>query len=344
MTNFIYTPILRWKQGEQKALKNVAVHDRSLMLPIVDVQALESGSSPKLQAQLIDAAGTTHPVGIDLTSAYRGIVPLQALANLTTKLRAAGVQAWPVVHAMHALATMPTLAALAEQDVVIVRAFPEHMTLADLLQVLQALKKVMGKGGRIYVLLDLYSLGDVDANGKAASLASYVNGIKAVVPAQMISIAGGSFPMTLTGLKPGVNNFLPRKELDIWKAVRTIAGCEEVLFGDYAVTNPAPLEEIDPTRMNPSAAIRYTQKNHWWLLRGSGVRTPGKGGMGQYNGLCKLLIANSRYSGATFSFGDDGYYAYAQPGASSGNLTSWRRDATSHHLVFTVRQLATGNV
>ena len=44
MNDFIYTPILRWKQGEQKALKNVAALDRSLMLPIVDVQALESGS------------------------------------------------------------------------------------------------------------------------------------------------------------------------------------------------------------------------------------------------------------------------------------------------------------
>ena len=116
------------------------------------------------------------------------------------------------------------------------------------------------------------------------------------------------------------------------------------MFGDYGVTNPEPLEDIDPTKMNPAAAIRYTLKSEWWVLRGAGVRTKGKGGMGQYNDLCRLLIKSPDYSGQTFSYGDHRYYEHAQPGASSGNLTTWRRDATSHHVVFTVRQLVSGNV
>ena len=66
--------------------------------------------------------------------------------------------------------------------------------------------------------------------------------------------------------------------------------------------------------------------------------------MGQYNDLCRLLIASSDYSGANFSFGDFQYKAHAQVGASSGSLMTWRRDATNHHLVYTVRQLAAGNV
>jgi hypothetical protein len=259
-------------------------------------------------------------------------------------MQAAGVPAWPVLRAVHAMADMASLADLRGQPAVIVRAYGESTPLADIQSVVAGVRKACGKRMPIYVVLDLYALGDIDINAKAALLQPQVATLAASGDVAQIGMAGGSFPMNLGSLKQGVGNRLPRQELAIWKRLRAMPNCQGVIFGDYGVTNPEPLEDIDPTKMNPAAAIRYTLKNEWWVLRGAGVRTEGKGGMAQYNGLCTLLIRSPDYSGRTFSYGDERYYVHAQPGASSGNLTTWRRDATNHHVVFTVRQLLAGNV
>jgi hypothetical protein len=209
---------------------------------------------------------------------------------------------------------------------------------------LAELRKALGQRVQIHVVVDLYAIGDTDLAALAGIAAGFVQLIRTNDTAALIAVAGGSFPLSLQGLKPGVANKLPRKELEVWKAVRNSPGGAGVRYGDYGVTNPLPLGDIDPTKMNPSAAIRYALHDHWWLLRASGIRTQGKGGLTQYNALCQLLVYDPRYAGAAYSYGDAQYTTHAQPGASSGNLMTWRRDATNHHLVYTVRQMVNGTV
>ena len=196
----------------------------------------------------------------------------------------------------------------------------------------------------LYVVLDMGSIGGIDLTALAEMFEPYVRDVTASGEITQVAIVGGSFPYSLAGTTVGVGTRLPRKELEVWKLLRTKGECGAVAFGDYGVTNPEPQEALDPETMNPAAAIRYTQKKEWWLLRGSGVRTKGKGGMKQYNSLCHLLVTNQDYAGQNFSYGDQRYFAHAQPGMTSGNFMTWRRDATSHHLVFTVRQMLSGAV
>lgn len=343
MADFLYVPILRWKQGEQGALRYVSALDRQRMLPIAEVQVLESGAAqPKLTQQVSKSSGVEHPIGIDLSDAYTGgPVPHAGLADVCSRLSRDGIPAWPVVRAVAALADLAGLASFKGFPALIIRARP-GITVNELDRVISEARKVCGKRTALYLILDLYAIGDRDPVAGAAAIAGVVAHYCGMPSLTQVIIAGGSFPMSLGGLKPGINNFIPRQEVAIWQALRATAGCERVVFGDYGVTNPEPLEDIDPTKMNPAAAIRYALPTKWRIVRGSGVRTKGKGGMGQYNGLCQLLIALPDYSGKTYSYGDERYYAHAQPGTSSGNYMTWRRDATSHHIVLTVRALATG--
>ena len=344
MTDFIYVPVLRWKQGEQGALRNLDPADRQQMLPIAEIQQLEAAATqPKLEKQMLRSAGKQHPIGIDLTETFEGRVPHSLLADRCRRLQAAGVMAWPTIRASHAIADLAGLTHFKGFSAVIVRS-RTGISLPDLIGVVNEVRKACGKATRIYVVLDMFAVGSEDPGAKAAGLEPLVKALIAHPAVEQVAVCGGSFPISLGGFKTGVNNKSTRRELAVWNALRVKPGCDEVVFGDYCVTNPEPLEDIDPTKINPAAAIRYTLKDHWWVLRGSGVRTKGKGGMGQYNELCKLLIAHPDYSGQAFSYGDGQYYAHAQPGAGSGNLSTWRRDATSHHLVFTVRQLVSGNV
>ncbi|MBK8727627.1 MAG: beta family protein [Holophagaceae bacterium] len=345
MSVFSYFPILRWKQGEQHAVRNLASGDRTKMLPLVEVQFLEPGSAqPKLKATLQKAQASGAPIGIDIGEAYNSRVPLHDFANLSLGFQTAGLQAWPVVRGADALFDIPGLTHFKGQPGLVLRILPNEIRLATVMTLLPAIRKACGKNTLVYVVIDLDSIGEIDLQALAGMAEPFVKDILASGLVKQVAVVGGSFPYSLMGLPVGAGTMLERKELEVWKKVRALPGCTEVAFGDYAVTNPKPLADLDPRTINPAAAIRYTQKNHWWLLRGSGIRSKRAGGMKQYNSLCQLLIANANYSGKTFSFGDTRYDFHANTPAKTGNLMTWRRDATSHHLVYTVRQLLAGQV
>ncbi len=336
-----YYPILRWKQGEQLAVKRLDAADRADMLPIAEVQALETGVQPKLEKTLRSARADQYPIAIDVKPVYLGTrVPLARLARIVGRFQMAGLGVWPVVHGADALADTSGLSAFKGQADLVLRIYPNDTPLAVALVLAKDVHKAMGRTGHLHVVVDLDSIGDIEPNAVAAMALPYVRDLSALGDVTRVIVAGGSFPLTVGGFRLGVGNRLPRRELSIWKAVRAAPGCHDVAFGDYGVTNPQPLEPIDPRTMNPSAHIRYTLKNEWWLLRASGVKTKG---WGQYNDLCILLVNDTRYCCATFSFGDDRYMVHSKAGSTSGSFMTWRRDATSHHLAYTVRQLAAGN-
>ncbi len=150
-----------------------------------------------------------------------------------------------------------------------------------------------------------------------------------------VTVAGGSFPLTLIGFKQGIFD-IPRVEWAIWQRIQKEVTYTNVRFADYSVTNPAPIVDVDPKQVNPSVAIRYAVSNQWKLFKAGGFK---KGRPNQYRGLCQLLITDPVYSGDKFSYGDDCYDKAAKAKLGNGNPSSWRRDATSHHLALTVAAL-----
>jgi hypothetical protein len=151
-----------------------------------------------------------------------------------------------------------------------------------------------------------------------------------------VTLGGGSFPMTLAGIKAGAKN-IPRVEWSAWKLISTSGEFPKLRYADYTVTNPAPLPDIDPKTVNPSITIRYATNDHWHLLKGRGFKGAPPG---EYRSLCKLLVTSGAvYSGKDFSFGDGKYFAAANGGVKNGIPWTWRREATSHHIVFTASSL-----
>lgn len=345
MERFNYFPILRWKLGEQAAVKKLGVLERQAMLPIAELQQLEPNlRQPKLISVLTACGAAQIPIAVDMKTAVPGRVSMQAVSRLVGVLQAAGLRACPTVHGTHVQLDPSGFTHLKGQAAIVIRIVPHKMPLVNAVAIIAQCRATLGRKANIYVLLDLEAIGEVDLKASALMLAAFVQGIRNKCDPLQIAVAGGSFPMTLGGFRIGVNNYIPRKELAIWKIVKAQQDCSAVSFGDYAVTNPEPLGDIDPRTMNPAAAIRYCLDDSWWLPRASGVRTKGKGGMSQYNDLCKIVIANKHYSGSSFSYGDERYAHHAQPTATSGNLMTWRRDATNHHLTFTARQFIAGTV
>ena len=90
--------------------------------------------------------------------------------------------------------------------------------------------------------------------------------------------------------------------------------------------------------MRPSASVRYTANEYWLVLKGRNLRDHG---YEQFHDVCRELIEKLEYSGRSFSWGDGYIDDCANEIAGTGNLTTWRKVGTSHHLAFVLRQIST---
>ena len=331
-----YYPILKWKAGEQKAVQQLAVGDRGLMLPILELQKVAGGLTP---ASVIAALGKAKiggwPIGLDLRL-VEAPVTFAFLMKYCNAAAKAGHVAYPVVHAPDLFAQLSNVAVLQGAGGVVLRLRLQMIALAGTLAAIADVRKAIGKRVPLHVIYDFGAIGEVETAALVRFAEPFVRDTIAQAQATNVSIAGGSFPMSLTGIPIGAT-LLPRREWHVWQALRAKPSCADVRFGDYNVSNPEPLEFIDPQLMDPAAAIRYALDDEWLLLRAKAAK---KNGFGQYNTLCRLLIIDPRFYGAAFSFGDGRYNYHALPNTTTGSFMTWRRDAASHHLVQTVRRLS----
>jgi hypothetical protein len=73
------------------------------------------------------------------------------------------------------------------------------------------------------------------------------------------------------------------------------------------------------------------------LYKGKGFKS---GFEGEYKNLCKILVIDSHYSGEAFSYGDRQYKMASEAvKKTNGTPSSWRKEATNHHIALTISSL-----
>lgn len=341
---FCYVPILKWKQGEQISLRVFPDPIRHCLMPITELVPLKVPATTTFAAVLQNeitkyvrlmraAKFDTNPIGIDTTIILpSGSQDVRLLAAICARIKAGGVNVVPVLHPQmifHASAELPRLA---EFDAFILRVRPSTL-IPEQLHHLAAQVNACFLGKQLHVVLDTHDIVSTDPVALANSVIPFIAALQALGFVTSITFAGGSFPMSMQGIAQGTTQ-INRVEWQAYQALK--ARFSDLKFGDYSVTNPVLLEVATPGVLNPSVQIRYTRANNWLIFKAAGARTSG---MHQYNGLCQLLVGHADYMGPGFSFGDERYMHHAQPGSTSGSYMTWRRDATSHHVVYTTRQL-----
>jgi hypothetical protein len=154
-----------------------------------------------------------------------------------------------------------------------------------------------------------------------------------------VTIAGTGMPAATSDVGADNSAELPRLEWLVW---RTLFDEEREYrlptFGDYCVQHPDPLSDFDPRYMQSAAQLRYTIARAWFIARGRGMRS---GGTEQVRDLAEQVVAHQQFAGSDFSWGDEWISDCASRACSAGNQMVWRKAATSHHITYVVRQLAT---
>jgi hypothetical protein len=189
----------------------------------------------------------------------------------------------------------------------------------------------------VHLILDVE--GDVNTNAAitANAMRSALRALPHANAWRSVTVAGTAMPTGTADI--GANNaaLLPRSEWLLW---RLLADGDHRLpaFGDYGVQHPDPMSDFDPRYMQSSAQLRYTIARDWFVARGRGMRVAGNE---QIRDLATQVVEHDEYAGPDFSWGDHWLHECATSSCSAGNQMVWRKVATSHHLTYVARQIAT---
>lgn len=348
-----YLPILKWKRGEQFALRELTEVQWSGVTPLIELQPIDAAPDgaalrsalPEYLEKVADQIEKSIPedgqVFVDTHLVSPGYArPASLLVVVCDQLRhKTNRLIYPVVGTA-ALASLGALTPQLKESIqklatVLLRLRSDEIESSQILPLVADLTGIGIKKRNTHLLVDQYSLVSREAPDCVTSIEPYL--IEAVAAScASVTLAGGSFPMTLTGIKAGARD-IPRVEWGAWRLIAASGKFPRLRYADYTVTYPAPLPDIDPKTVNPSITIRYATNDHWHLLKGRGFKGAPPG---EYRNLCKLLVTNAAvYSGKDFSFGDSKYFAAANGGVKNGIPWTWRREATSHHIVLTASSL-----
>jgi len=152
-----------------------------------------------------------------------------------------------------------------------------------------------------------------------------------------ITLLAGVFPQDLTRYQPGVTPE-PRTAWQTWwrEHIATPAGERFLSFGDYATQcahyHPSP-------EVPGSVSLRYTTDDAILVFRGRQSNVSTGLGHEQMHGHCRLLVSRPDYDGAAFSEGDQRMYCWTNPVNGTGNAVQWRTAALVHHITHVVVQL-----
>lgn len=350
-----YVPILRWKQGEYLAVSRLSSTAKDFITPLIEVPEIGFDFETKALAKSLDEHlvpfatrikkyWQMRPCFVDLklidpsTRMAGGLHPVSLVFD---ELRAMNCKAIPVTGINRTPLYQQAVQRAVSQDN---RGFCLRISIEDAAKanvkalVDTLLQKIGLKVTDCDLVIDLGAPNFDPVDGFAILVAGIVKAFPYLMKWRSFTIAGTSFPSSMAEITIG-SGAIPRFEWLLYK--KLIAGLKKAgvrlpAFGDYVINHP-DVSQVDMRLVKPSATVRYTIDDAWLIIKGPNVRD---NGFGQYRALCKAVVKSGYFLGSEFSAGSE-YIATCSAGTSkTGNLTTWRRVGTNHHLEKVVRDIS----
>jgi Beta protein len=344
-----YFPCMRWKQGEYLAVHEFCSNGAGAILPIIEIPEMtwdyEQGRFKKTLDdhlnRFVDKVHKKWGLGKDFfvdfsfvktdSSVVKGFTPYKYVlsrlidlgANVLPVVRPGGSQE-PLDHSSNGFAIRASLEQLAASG------YPDFCK--------STLKNSGCEIAKAHLILDMVTPDYSEIEPFASVLLSLYQRIPMLGQWASVVILGTSMPSTMAGVKKGVTR-ISRGEWHLYEAL-----CRQCVknkirmpnYGDYMASNPEG-EMADPRLVKPSATIRYSTRDNWIIIKGLNVR---EHGFEQYRSLSATLIECDEYSGETFSWADKAILDCSKGLGGHGNLSSWRRVASSRQLYLVSDQLS----
>lgn len=341
-----YYPILKTKQGELLAVKNIDASYKGRFTPVFELQEYRTDdpdAAPEILAEAIKikkAWDSAKPIILDFeqAEAESGDGRFSLASSFLDQCQTAGLNAIPTVRwsavqdwkdSVKARVTSAESLVCLRLDVDSIDEIENSSTTLD--AAISALMKELGvQPNQVILILDY-----VDSVPRSSQAASIVSDIYKAVPLRSISISCTAVPRAFTNLSAGVNR-IPRKEWAVWQRLRHAEG--RIDFSDYTVTYPE-VQDLNMAFVNPSAKIKYTSDSDYLMVKGAQIRgLAANAGYAQFRSMCNSLVSLPDFSGAPFSYGDKLIESCAG-GGSTGNLRTWVTAGVNHHIMKVLSQI-----
>jgi T4 beta protein len=353
-----YVPVLQSQPGERDALAKASPQTWEHMTPLIVILGPKKRETEPFNpdriaewVKKVAAAVDAHPCFLD-TLRVRGTDRVRTAGGTCPVLDAIYAQACnremqfvPVLRVHDPTSTVKQIRDAVERDG---RGVAVRYPLLDSASAddrgLQALiKEALHAVGVDVVgadlLLDLGFL-DPDVEINPDVLQTSIDHLVAVGAWRSVVLIGTGMHRSLGGgvVPEGTVGRLPRREWDLWRALRTRQQRRLPTYGDYAVQHPDPPWEGEGSGPGMRANIRYTLEDITVVPRGLGPFQ--QEGAEQYRRLCQKIIAEPEFAGPDYTWGDRLIDDCARAIGDPGNQNRWRGAGTSHHLRLVVEQLA----
>ncbi len=351
-----YIPILKGKAGEFGALGELNNEIKKHLTPMIDVPRLFHSTSTKklLEDHLEKTAeniysswGQENQIFVDLFDieladrTSDGTHPLKCIFDF---LRTKKVKAIPTTGLDRDHNYNNEIKKLIQKDNrgVCIRLLREDLDFVDeLADALEAIAKELNiSPSKIHLLLDFRVIESIDIGPDLKRTLSVINYIPHISDYGTLTIAGSSYPQSLTGINRNTFVKLPRIEFNLWELI--LEKQNEIKrtpsFGDYAVVHP-DLLDIDYRKITLGGKIRYTLDKEWLIIKGGSFKKHPKG-YRQFHELSQNIINRPEFIGPNYSWGDKYIAQCASRNARCGNLQTWVKVDINHHLTFVGEQVS----
>lgn len=350
-----YVPCLRWKQGEYQAVSRLPTTVKENFTPLVEAPEIGWDHENTRQAKTIDEH--LAPLAKRLCQKWGKqacFVDLGILAHITQmkdgahpvrfvfeELRTMGCAAIPVTALHRNRVFQKEIGRAVNKDRLgmCLRLSIEQAAKGSVGEEVDSLLSGMKTSPETCdLVLDLGAPNFVPLDGFSRAILSVVRGLPHLPKWRTFTILGTSFPETMASTsKAGV--CVQRYEWQLYRLLVTLFGDAAVripAFGDCAIAHPRVLD-LDMRLVRPSATIRYTIDDGWYIVKGENVRDYK---FEQYRGLSRNVVSSGYFYGSAFSWGDKYIADCAEGTGKTGNLSMWRQVGTNHHITVVVQEIA----
>lgn len=347
-----YVPCLRWKQGEYQAVQLLSASAREIITPLIEVAEpgfdFETRTTKKTLddhlapfARRVEAKWDRRPCFVDLTQ----LDPEDRMADgrhpvrfVFDDLKARGCPAVPVTGLSRDDAYQQAVMQVEDNRGLCLRLHISEAARSNLKASMDALLRTVPPD-KCDLILDLGAPNNFEPiSGFARVVLALIRSLPHLKMWRTLTLLGTSFPSSMAVIRSSPAT-VPRNEWLLYQAVAmglAKAKLRIPSFGDYCINHPSVLQ-LDLRLLKPSATIRYTTERTWFIIKGPNVR---ENQFEQYRTHCHTLVNSGHYSGPDFSAGDKYISECARGTGSTGNLTTWRRVGTNHHLEFVAHGIA----
>lgn len=363
-----YVPILRWKQAERYALRNLRNEDRDRITPLIELTPtiFKSRRTEDQEAKWLDPAQVlekeakklletclNRPFFLDLrhvtVEIARSRGKVHALEYLAEIGRAYKLALVPVTGLSRSHGYQSSVRSANKQDGrgICLRITPSEVLQTGFAATIRDFLKSFNLDAKAVDLFLDYEADDPSEPDPQVLLAQ----IPDLNQWRTLSLASGAFPPDLQGFQLGSSK-IPRRDWQLWKKIVSQDGKQRArkpTFSDYTIQHGRYKEPVEGC--NPSASIRYTLDEEWLIMRGEALRGRGtnpaeiRPGREQWNAHAELLCENTElFYGDTFSWGDSFIHERSVNKQNHGSPEIWLRAGINHHMTVVSRQIANLNV